>query len=489
MGFKSRKNKSKSKSNKINKKRCKVTRKKRCKVTRKMKGGVKKKGDLSSVKKTPPVMNTKPKGPVKSSKKKSSMVVEEQQQSPAEELTMAEDEDMIVEQLQSAAEEEDMIAEKHPQGPAKEAQSMETTEVVEPLPNRRRFISLDSILYVDGADFESNPLYSDLTRQMSLEKDPEKLEKFKQIITDVNLRAGLLRNENGIFVSHDLPKSNEKFDILMINKLLKFVVVINNETQKYMILWIYARTKNFNYVNDYLIKWIDRNMDSGELYIRETAKEVVLITPEIISEIEENPDFAPSLVNGNLLLTRSFKPETYDAIIYEYFSRSGNDMTNIVAACPIYEMPHSGIATHYPYKGKLKTTEDRSDIAVLAGLEGVFYYNEEGKLCFVIGNISGHFRTPKDRMDFIKNTLETYGYTNIHIIEDPRPSSPPSSIDSNDSDAPREEYRRFITNDPNITTFEAAVARLEAADVTPVEVPMARSFSHQDKTKAEVKNI
>jgi hypothetical protein len=39
MGFKSRKNKSKSKSNKINKKRCKVTRKKRCKVTRKVRKG------------------------------------------------------------------------------------------------------------------------------------------------------------------------------------------------------------------------------------------------------------------------------------------------------------------------------------------------------------------------------------------------------------------------------------------------------------------
>jgi hypothetical protein len=357
--------------------------------------------------------------------------------------------------------------------------SHQPSMVLAPLPNtRQRFIPLDSILHVDGADYELNPLYQSLIDQMKIEPDHTKSERFKEIKEEIDRRAGLLRDENGIFVTHDLPKKNENFNILT-DKLLKFVVVYNIETQKHMILWSYATIKNFNYANDFLIKWIDYD-SNGRLFIRETPKKVRLLTREIITEIESDPTFSSRLVNRNLLLTKSFNPKTYDEIINEYFSERYN-MANTVVVCPIYEMPHSGIANHYTHKDKLlMSAEGIPRAQIFAGLEGVFYHGDpDNTLYFVIGNLSGHYKTPKSLMESVKQILDQYGYIDSRIIEDPLPPSPPSSIDSDDSDAPREEYRRFITNDPRITTFQEALTRLNAADVTPVEVLTSPSFSQE----------
>jgi hypothetical protein len=86
-------------------------------------------------------------------------------------------------------------------------------------------------------------------------------------------------------------------------------------------------------------------------------------------------------------------------------------------------------------------------------------------------------------MSFVKEVLDAYyGYINIRIIEDPLPPSPPSSIDSDSSDTgPREEWRRFITNDPRITSFQDALQKLNSADQTPVNDPSTHivSFSQE----------
>ena len=329
---------------------------------------------------------------------------------------------------------------------------------------------------INGPDYLYNEDYKKLSEYYSTlsKKSPVK-KQIKDLLDPekINNRSGKLRCETGFYVFEELQGtvSPEKID-----KLLKFVIVKMEGTENYMILWSYANMLNYDYADEYFKKWIDYT-PSSEISIRSSPKEVVLITREIIKIIEQM--YGRLLVNNNLLLTKSYASDTYNRIINEFFSREGNDMANTVFICPIYEIPHSAIANHYEGV-ELEKTRDTGEIAIYAGLEGVFYHHDpHDTLYFVIGNLSGHYKTPKSRMEFVKEILEQYGYANIRIIEDPLPPSNPSSMESDDSDVPREEYRRFITNDNNITTFEAALARLNEANTDPVQVPVMPAYSQE----------
>ena len=252
----------------------------------------------------------------------------------------------------------------------------------------------------------------------------------------------------------------------------------------YRILLAYASMLNFDYTEYHIKKWLDQNIDhTGNIIysIRQTPKNVELITQEIIKNIERS--YSNRLVNGNLLLTKSFRPDVYDEIINEYFSKIHPHINknNTVFLLPSYEISHSCIANNFrDVQLQMSTDEGIERPLIYGGFEGVFYKNDENdQLYFVIANLSGHFKTPKERMNsLLKPLLEEYGYIG-EIIDDPPPPTPPSSQDSDSSDAPREEYRRFITNDPDITTFENALARLNAANITPVKGQINPSYSQE----------
>lgn len=343
--------------------------------------------------------------------------------------------------------------------------------------NQHREIQSSSC--VNGPDYFELPGYCEFLAYIESLTGEER-EKSAKIVEEVNKRKGLLRGEIGRNVFQELPRP--EYIAFQLDKLIKMVIV--NVAGKYTILWAYANMLNYNYAEDYFKKWVTNNGD-GTFTIQSDPKEVVLITRKIIEDIEKDPRFIRLLVSKNLLLTRSYNLKNYDTIINLYFSTLGYDMANTVFICPIYEIPHSAIANDY--KGRQLQTMSMSDEVIprpliYAGLEGVFYMRD-GKKCFVIANLSGHYKTPKDRMEFVKEVLEkNYGYLDITELSDPPPQSPPSSIDSDSSDAgPREEWRRFITNDPSITTFPEALDKLNSADSTPVVDPSTHivSFSQE----------
>lgn len=325
---------------------------------------------------------------------------------------------------------------------------------------------ISSLTCVNGPDYVELPGYCDFLAYIEgLPVEREERNKGAKIVEEVDKRRGLLRGENGRNVFKNLGPE------ILINKLIKMVIVLVGEN--YMILWSYANMLNYNYAEDYFKKWVTNN-GNGTFNILQTPKQVVLITRKIIRDIEIKPDITSQLVSKNLLLTRSYYPNIYNNIINQYFSPSYN-MENTVFICPIYEIPHSAIANDFNGRQLQMSGEVIPRPLIYAGLEGVFYMKKKKKTrYFVIANLSGHYKTPKNRMPFVAWVLETYyNYTGIRVIPDPLPPSPTSSvssIDSNSSDAgPREEWRRFITNDPDIITFGQALQKLDLADSTPVD--------------------
>jgi hypothetical protein len=335
------------------------------------------------------------------------------------------------------------------------------------LPNNQNK-AIRSSFCVNGPDYFEIPGYCEFLAYTDKlpKREEEKIYRAEEIKREIYKRRGLLRRESGFYSFQELRRP--EYIAIQLNKLIKMVFV-KKTNGEYMILWSYANMLNYNYAEDYFKKWVTNNGD-GTFTILSVPKDVVLITREIIEDIERDRRFNGSLVNGNFLLTRSYYPNIYNNIINQYFSSSGYDMTNTVFICPIYEISHSAIANNYNGPQLQMSDEVIRRPLIYAGLEAVFY-RKDGKLYFVIANLSGHYKTPKDRMEFVKQVLERYyGYANIRIISDPPPSTPPSSIDSDDSSSePRVEWRRFITNDDSITTFNEALDVLNSADQNPVK--------------------
>ena len=362
-------------------------------------------------------------------------------------------------------------------------------QVVSPLNNNKQqqIPLIDAEFYINGGDYLFSQEYKqffDAYNQIPPEQQLEVASKINNFKDDITNRMGAVRCEAGIYTFLELPKYTDT-EVLStyLNHLLKFVIVKGMDGI-YRILLAYASMLNFDYTEYHIKKWLDQNIDhTGNIIysIRQTPKNVELITQEIIKNIERS--YSNRLVNGNLLLTKSFRPDVYDEIINEYFSKIHPHINknNTVFLLPSYEISHSCIANNFrDVQLQMSTDEGIERPLIYGGFEGVFYKNDENnRLYFVIANLSGHFKTPKERMNsLLKPLLEEYGYIG-EIIDDPPPPTPPSSQDSDSSDAPREEYRRFITNDPDITTFENALARLNAANITPVKGQINPSYSQE----------
>jgi hypothetical protein len=321
-------------------------------------------------------------------------------------------------------------------------------------------------------------------------------EAFKVIKKNIeDLRSGKVRCNLGPYKISEFPRYDSRYH-LQLNKRLKFVVVKDFHTKKFIILMSYAYMPNHNYTEDYLLKWTHTNAD-GTIRVRtseEGPKIVIEITPRIIPTIEaywrevcrvRQLDSDKYLEWDSLLMTRSFKPALYKEIIEQYFSEvEGVDLKNTAFLTSIDEISHSALANNFAGRGK-KLEEDSFKIPlVFLGAEGVFYTNAQGKQCFIICNLSGHFKTPKERMDILRLILKhNYGYVNedgtpyeIRELE-PIPLASASSSSSQDSDERRPDYRDCLTNDPNIRNFLEALAILNRADTTPIQGEVYTPYS------------
>ena len=310
-------------------------------------------------------------------------------------------------------------------------------------------------------------------------------EAFKVIKKNIEeLRSGKVRCDLGPYKISEFPRYRSPY-LLQKNKRLKFVVVKDFATKEFIILMAYAYMPNHNYTEEYLLKWTE---ESGEgimvRTIEDGPKIVQKITPQIIQKIEEYcRQIGQELEWNSLLMTRSINPALYKEIIERYFSSKG-DISNTAFLTSIDEISHSALANNFKGRGK-KLVEDSFEIPlVFLGAEGVFYNNAQGKQCFIICNLSGHFKTPKERMDILRLILNhNYGYVNeddpdYEIRElAPIPLASASSSSSQDSDERRPDYRDCLTNDPNIINFLQALEILNRADTTPIQGEVYTPYS------------
>jgi hypothetical protein len=361
-----------------------------------------------------------------------------------------------------------------------------------------------------GPDFSQSPEYQALLTMFSLKLDAEQstakkapakkstaktstakkmgikktekndpYEAFKIIKKNIESRSGQVRCEQGPYEIFEFPIYGTQ-NPLQENKRLKFVVV-KNAVGKFIILMAYAYMPNYNYTEEYLLKWTDK-MSDGSIRVRtaeERPKKVITITPEIIRDIEAYcRQIGQELEWNSLLMTKSINPDLYKTIIQGYFSRQG-DISNTIFLTTINEISHSALPNNF------RPPIQRNGLVplVFLGAEGLFYRNKDGKLCFIICNLSGHFKTPKERMDILRLILKyNYGYVNdddeIRELEPTPIVSSSLSSSSQESDEPRRpDYRVIITNDPYITTFEEALAILNATDTFPIQGPIHPPYS------------
>jgi len=353
----------------------------------------------------------------------------------------------------------------------------------------------DTSACIIGPDFSESREYQALLREFGKKWENDRkngiktpntpaddpYEAFKALKKNIEDRSGQARCDIGPYKISEFPEYRSPY-LLQENKRLKLVVVKDKNTNQFIIIMAYAYMPNYNYTEEYLLKWTD-TMSDGSIRVRPAAqgpKIVERITPEIIRTIEEYcRQIGQELEWDSLLATKSFKPELYKTIIEQYFSSKG-DISNTVFLTTIDEISHSALANNFKGRGK-DLVEDASKIPlVFLGAECVFYRNRQGKQCFIICNLSGHFKTPKERMSILRLILKyNYGYVNDDIIKElaPIPLASASSFSSQDSDERRPDYRYFLTNDPDVTTFEEALAILNGANTTPIQGDVYTPYS------------
>ena len=312
-------------------------------------------------------------------------------------------------------------------------------------------------------------------------------EAFKNIEKMIRQRLGQVRCEAGPYRIFEFPRYKES-SLLEQNIRLKFVVV-KDEQNKFMILMSYANMPNINYVEENLLKWTDKTPD-GSIIPRTNVqgpKKVIEITSDIIKDIEKFcRENGISLRWDSLLMTKSMNSDSYNNIIQQYFREQMTPykLQNTVFIMRIDEISHSALANNF--REPIQKDENGIHLVYL-GCEGVIYY-KNGKLYFIICNLSGHFKTPAEKMAYLRLILKyNYGYNEDEIRElspDPPPQPQPQaqasdsdSDGSDDDDSQRPDFRRFLTNDPAIQTFAEAIIHLNQADITPRQGPVHTPYS------------
>lgn len=374
---------------------------------------------------------------------------------------------------------------------------------IEYLPNSKladRDPFADPLSYANGPDRHYMKEYGYLERFFrspdNQRKNNSAYKDFEKVQRNIGKRQGQVRSKEGAHLAFEFPSSSPTPTIAPLNldHRLKIVVVQRKNEDHYIVLMTNAYMENYNYAGEHILKWTDTD-PNGHVTIRKHKKHVEHINPRRLQEIEDwgreehGYTYPPW---GMLLGMKTEYPEEYNRIITEYFVENGKfkpaDLGNILFLDTINEISHSAIP--YMYHEQDITTDSHGVPLVFIGAEGVFYMDDYGKLCFIICNLSGHYKTPPERMPILKNILvRDYGYNASDLILLYPPPPPPSSQDSYDSDAsePREDYRRFITNDSSMT-FELAelyLSRSMGNNAQPVIGPFVKPYSYDDPDEPE----
>jgi hypothetical protein len=294
---------------------------------------------------------------------------------------------------------------------------------MEPLPNKNidedREPFIDDPSYSDGPDRSYISEYGDLQYKFKSADNrsayPDAYRDFLKLQKNMLKRQGEVRSERGPFVASQFPSSEQTtISPLELDHRLKLVVVKREGSDDYIVLMTHAYMENYNYVGEYILKWTDT--DGGNITIRTHAKDVKTINPDTLHKIIQhaNEKFGSRHNLDSFNELKSLDQTEYYDIIRDYFGISEEVPAKDILFLRTYnEISHSAI----PYMFREPIQKDAHDMPlVFIGAEGVFYENSSRKLCFIIVNRSGHYKTPKQRMDNLKLILQReYGYQDSDI--------------------------------------------------------------------------
>ena len=384
----------------------------------------------------------------------------------------------------------------NPSGPVEiiHANHLRERIVMTALPNskfRSRDPSADSLCYSNGPDGVYMKEYDYLERFFN---SPDNIREYADAHADfINVRdeilprQGKVRCQEGIHKAFEFPSPRSRsIEPLELGNRLKIVVVQHKRADDYIVLMTNAYMENYNYAGAHILKWTDAD-SRGNVTIRKHAKDVELIDPGLLKNIEDWGRVPPRMYTyppwGMLLGMKTEYPEEYNLIITKYFVENGlireDQLKDTVFLDTINEISHSAIP--YMYDVEQMKTDVHHVPLVFIGAEAVFYEDDYGKLCFVICNLSGHFKTPQSRMQIlIRILVRDYGYSEDDLILlYPPPPPPPSSQDS-DASEPRKDYRAFVSNVEGMTFQEAAeILRRSKGNnahpvIGPVDLPLSQ---------------
>ena len=312
--------------------------------------------------------------------------------------------------------------------PITEAEKETARLQINALPNlKSQKSSLPNSANVVGPDYE----YSDIIEAIREKyKDTGELQLINNLIYQ---RQGKLRAADGSINFLEFPNAENGHvppRTVPIGILLKFVVV-KDTTKRYRLLYSVAHYPHVTWIEWFIKKYFDNGLN----FLGWPGRNVVLITPDMLSKIDN--ELMP-ITRFGVLATKTFSSFNVENFIIEYLIR------NII----VTDIQTGGIRPFNPTKDSfiIESTElAHSNLPVNSNIlnleknendENIVFSASEGAV-FSNGTLeldtsSGHYR-PENKQVIIVNVplLELKGYTDLKVLVPP-PDKP--------------HYRAYITN-------------------------------------------
>jgi hypothetical protein len=296
-------------------------------------------------------------------------------------------------------------------------------------------------LYVLGGDYGYSQEWRDILdkyhpsikrfNKKSVSASVPKLKIPEIIRAEMEKRKGKIRCPSGQISFNELPDYADLPSNIPYDNLLKFVIVLDADTDEFIIIWSQANILHVDYAEEYIKKYFDDNLN----YIGDRGKIPVYITPDIIEAINSEQQVQNS--SFNLLWERSMNAINYNRIVTEYLIRTqGFNPATHIHLLPRPEVSHSCLANNFNGHN-LELSQDTT-ANIYGGFEAVIFHGGT----IIVNDQSGHYQTDRDTLiGLLKDLLEAKGYTGLVILVPP-PGKP--------------HYRTYITN--NLDIYQNAVS-------------------------------
>jgi hypothetical protein len=286
-------------------------------------------------------------------------------------------------------------------------------------------------IYVLGGDYGYSSEWEQILdeypkRNIVKRFNKKSVSEIPEIIrAEMEKRKGKIRCPFGQISFNELPDYDDLSDDFPYNNLLKFVIVLDSDTNEFIIIWSRANILHIDYAEEYIKKYFD---DSFKYLKTGNRKIPVYITPDIIEVI--NSEQQVKVPGFNLLWERSMNARNYNRIVTEYLTRTqGFNPATHIHLLPRPEVSHSCLANNFNGHNLVSAQDGRANI--YGGFEAVIINRT-----IIVNDQSGHYQTDRNTLiTLLYQLLESKGYTDLVILVPP-PDKP--------------HYRTYITNNPEI---------------------------------------